>query len=218
MPASKKRVARIMQENGLVGRKWRKFVRTTQADPKAPAAPNILERNFSVDAPNKVWVGDITYIPTREGWLYLAVLIDLFSRAVVGWKLSGSLEATIVVAALQQALTRRRPQEGLMVHVDRGSQYTSDDHLELINRYGIVLSMSRKGDCWDNAVSESFFSTLKMELDLVHQSAPSRANARDLVGAYIEGYYNRRRPHSTIGYMSPLDCEHNFASASKLAA
>jgi putative transposase len=217
-PASKKRVARIMRENGLVARKQRRFVQTTQADEKAPKAPNILDRNFTADAPNRAWVGDITYIPTREGWLYLAVLIDLFSRAVVGWKLSDSLEANIVVATLQQAVTRRRPQAGALVHVDRGSQYTSVDHVAAIERHDMVLSMSRKGNCWDNAVAESFFSTLKMELGLVHDSAVSRAVARQAIGAYIEGYYNRKRPHSTIGNMSPLDYEHNFRSASGLAA
>jgi putative transposase len=217
-PASKKRVARIMRENGLVARQKRRFVQTTVADEKAPKAPNILDRNFTAVAPNRAWVGDITYIPTREGWLYLAVLIDLFSRAVVGWKLSESLEATIVVDTLQQAVTRRQPQADVLVHVDRGSQYTSVDHVAAIERHGMVLSMSRKGNCWDNAVAESFFSTLKMELGLVHDSAASRAEARHAIGVYIERYYNRKRPHSTIGNMSPLGYEHNFRSASELAA
>ena len=154
----------------------------------------------------------------KARYYYLAVLLDLFSRAVVGWKLSNSLQAAIVVATLQQAITRRRPQEGLIVHVDRGSQYTSADHIELIEEHGLRLSMSRKGNCWDNAVAESFFSTLKIELDLVHESAPSRAAAYAAIAPYIELYYNRRRPHSTIGNMSPLDYEHLFKSALELAA
>jgi len=213
---SKKRVARLMRQEGLVARPKRKFVKTTIADEEAKKAPNLLNRNFSVDAPNRVWVGDITYIPTREGWLYLAFLADLFSRAVVGWKVSDSLDASLVVDTLAQAITRRRPPQGLIVHHDRGSQYTSTNYIALIQRHGLVLSMSRKGDCWDNAVAESFFSTLKIELDLIHKSAPTKAAAYAAIKAYIEPYYNRRRPHSTVDYMSPLDYEYNFMSALEL--
>jgi len=215
---SKKRVARLMRENGLVARRKRKFVRTTIADEGAPQAPNMLARNFTVDGPNKVWVGDITYIPTRQGWLYLAFLVDLFSRAVIAWKTSRSLDASLVVDTLQQAIVRRRPQGEVIVHHDRGAQYTSAAHVSLICKHGFLQSMSRKGDCWDNAVAESFISSLKTELGLIHHSAPSHMAARATVAVYIEQYYNRRRPHSTIGYMSPLDYEHVFRSALGMAA
>jgi transposase InsO family protein len=215
---SKKRVARLMRENDLYARRKRKFVRTTAPDPSAAKAPNLLARNFSAPAPNTVWVGDITYIPTVAGWLYLAFLLDLCSRAVVGWRLSESLDASLAVGALEQAVARREPEPGLLVHSDQGCQYTSEAHVDFIKERGFVQSMSRKGNCWDNAVAESFISSLKIELDLIARSAPSKEAAKAMINDYIEHYYNRRRPHSSIGLMTPLDYEYTLSSGLEIAA
>lgn len=162
-----------------------------------------LERKFTVDTPDTVYVGDITYIPTREGWLYLAVVIDLFSRAVVGWAMSSRMTADLVNNALLMAIWKRKPDKGLIAHSDRGSQYASDTHRQIQIDHGIKASMSKKGDCWDNAVAESFFHTLKTEL-IYHIDFETRAEARTSIFEYIEVFYNRQRLHSANGYEAPM--------------
>jgi transposase InsO family protein len=206
-----------MRQNGLVARRRKRFVVTTQSDPEKQPAPNILERKFEQTAPNKAWGGDITFIPTKEGWLYLAVLIDLFSRRVVGWHAAHHMDASLVTKALCKALAVRQPPKGLIGHSDRGSQYTSDEHLSLAKSHGIKLSMSRKGNCWDNAVVESFFSSLKIELDLIHGRFASRAEAMREITEYIDVFYNYERIHSSLDYVSPVQYERDAQSA-KLAA
>lgn len=203
---SRKRIARLMREAGLRSKTVKKFKATTQSKHSLPVADNLLERNFTTLAPNKVWVSDITYIWTREGWQYLCVVIDLFNRQVVGWSLGWRLTAELAVDALMKAVIRRRPPEGLMFHSDRGVQYASKAFRRVLKHYGMVQSMSRKGDCWDNAVAESFFGTLKQEL-VYHESYRTRAEARLSVFEYIEGWYNRRRRHSALGGISPIQFE-----------
>ncbi len=199
------RVARLMRREGLRARGRKRFVRTTQRGDAAPA-PNLLARDFSAASPNKVWVADITYVPTREGWLFLAVVLDLFSRRIVGWATSHRIDTELVFKALRMALAHRRPEPGLIHHSDRGLQYTCRAHRAVLAAHSIVASMSRKGDCWDNAVAESFFSTLKIEL--VHSSNfASRAAAQKAIGTYIDDFYNCRRRHSSIGYISPVEYE-----------
>jgi transposase InsO family protein len=179
-PVAKKRVARLMREDGLVGRRPRRFVRTTQSRPGDPIAPNVLDRQFGVadrTRPNRVWVSDITYVPTREGWLFLAIVLELASRRVVGWAMRETLEEDLALAALQMALADRRPGPGLLHHSDRGSQYTGGAYRGVLAAHGLVASMSKKGDCWDNAVAESFFATLEVEL-LLDTDWPTRAAAR----------------------------------------
>ena len=208
---SKGRVERLMSANGIRAKQKRRFVATTDSKHDLPVAPNILNREFAVDEPNKVWVSDITYIPTDEGWLYLAGVLDLCSRTAVGWSMSESLERTLVVDALQMAYQRRRPAEGLIHHSDRGSQYASDDYRKLLQDYGMQMSMSRKGDCWDNAPMESFFGTLKKEL-VHHQKYRTQDEARRDIFDYIEIFYNRERLHSSLGYRSPADYEEQIAA------
>lgn len=206
----RKRVARLMREEGLEGQRKRRFRVTTDSRHSLPVAPNHLNRDFSVSGPNKVWVTDITYIWTREGWMYLAAILDLFSRRVVGWSMDSYLERKLALDALFMALKTRRPEPGLIHHSDRGIQYASTDYQSQLRERGIVCSMSRKGDCWDNAVAESFFSTLKAEL--VHRTDyVSRSQARASVFEYIEGFYNGRRRHSALGYLSPVEHEHAAA-------
>lgn len=196
------RVARLMKQAGLAGRpKGRKHRHGTAAQTQAPA-PNLLARDFRVEAPNRVWAADLTYIPTAEGWLYLAVVLDLFSRRVVGYAMGETMEAALAAAALQEALHRRRPPAGLLHHSDRGSQFTSTLYQNLLQQHGLRCSMSGKGDCWDNAVVESFFSTLKREL-LPERPFPTRAYARRQIETFIHLWYNHRRLHSTLGYHSP---------------
>jgi putative transposase len=173
-------------------------------------APNVLGRRFQAQRPNEVWVSDITYIRTREGWLFLAVVLDLFSRRVVGWAMESHMQTSLVLQALQMALGRRRPAPGMLFHSDRGSQYASDLHQRLLEQHGIVVSMSRKGDCWDNAVAESFFGTLKVEL-IYRSSWPSRRAAKEAVGEFIECFYNSKRLHSSLGYLSPNEFERCYA-------
>jgi len=200
------RVARMMREQGLQARKTRRFQTTTDSNHGLPVAANVLDRQFTVDAPNVAWVSDITYLWTREGWLYLAVILDLFSRRVVGWTLSDQIDRRLVLDALAMALRNRRPGPGLLFHSDRGSQYASDDVQACLKAHGIVGSMSRKGNCWDNAVAESFFSTLKMEL--VHDADwRTHAQAMAAVAEYIEIFYNTQRRHSALGYLSPMAFE-----------
>ncbi|MGH7535451.1 MAG: IS3 family transposase [Gemmatimonadales bacterium] len=208
-PVAKKRVARLMREDGLVGRRPRRFVRTTDSRHADPIAPNVLARQFGVDVvpgPNRVWVSDITYIPTREGWLFLAIVLELASRRVVGWALRATLDADLAVAALRMALADRQPGPGLLHHSDRGSQYTGALYQALLAAHGIVASMSHKGECWDNAVAESFFATL--EVELIQDAAwPTRAAAQQAIFEYLETWYNRERRHSSLGYRSPVAYE-----------
>jgi len=203
---SKKRVARLMRENGLKGRPRRRFRRTTDSNHRHAIAPNLLERNFQTKAPDQAWVGDITYVWTTEGWAYLAVLLDLFSRRIVGWAFRASLNRELALTALRKALANRRPEPGLVHHTDRGCQYASDEYRRLLARHGLKCSMSRVGDCWDNAVAESFFATIKKEL--VHGCAfATRTEAYDAIRDYIDNYYNCERRHSAVGHVSPISFE-----------
>jgi transposase InsO family protein len=209
LPTSKKRVARLMRQEGLVARpKRRARVVTTTSDHADPIAPNLLGRQFDVTgiAINRIWVGDITYIPTREGHLYLATVLDLGSRRCVGWALRDSMEVELVMIALRMARETRRPAPGLIFHSDRGSQYASSEYRTELAAHGMLASMSAKGDCYDNAVAESFFATLEFELVMKHDWH-TRAEARRAICRYIEGWYNRRRRHSTLGYISPAAYE-----------
>lgn len=203
---SRHRIGRLMKANSLVSKHKKKFRVTTNSDSKLPVADNLLDRNFEVEAPNQVYVGDITYIWTQEGWLYLAVMIDLYSRAVVGWSLSKRLKAALATSALEMAMQRRLPESGLMVHHDRGSQYAGHEYQQLLEQNGFVCSMSRKGNCWDNAVAESFFKTLKQEL-VNHCRFMSRGEAEVEIFDYIEVFYNKERRHSNNGYLSPQKFE-----------
>ncbi len=184
----------------------RKFRTTTQSKRPHPVAENILNRDFHAFAPNQKWVTDITYLPCTDGWLYLATVLDLYSRRIVGWARHERLETLVVVQALQMALYRRRPGAGLLHHSDRGSQYASAAYRQALHRLEAVQSMSRKGDCWDNSVQESFFATLKTELD-IGRARRNRAQARTEVFEWIEVFYNRQRRHSSLGYRSPVAFE-----------
>lgn len=211
----KHRVARLMRENGVRARIRRRFRRTTDSGHKHPIAPNLLARQFTTSAPNQAWVGDITYVWTAEGWAYLAVLLDLYSRRVVGWALRKSLNRDLAVSTLEHALASRRPPPGLVHHTDRGCQYASGDYRRLLAKHGATCSMSAAGECWDNAVAESFFATLKKEL--VHGCAfETRSEAYDAISDYIENYYNAKRRHSAAGNQSPINFE--LANTDQLAA
>ena len=199
---SRKRAARLLRERGLSGQSKRKWRHPSSGATNAPTMPNILDRGFTVAAPNRVWVSDITYVWTWEGWLYLSVVVDLFARRVVGWSMQSHMRTDIVVDALTMAVGQRMPAPGLLSHSDRGSQYTSDGYQVALRSHGIECSMSRKGNCWDNAVVESFFGTLKNEL-LYRRSWASRAEAMSAIHEYIEVFYNRQRRHSTLDYKSP---------------
>jgi len=199
---SRKRVARLMRVHGLAARRRRRFCVTTQSRHPFPIAPNVLARQFDRAHPDQAWVTDITYIPTGEGWLYLAVILDLCSRFAVGWAMSTRITDDLTLDALAMALGRRHPPQGLLHHSDRGSQYASGDYQRALGAHGIVCSMSRRGDCWDNAVAESFFATLKVEL--VHDATwATRAVARTDLFDYLELFYNGQRGHSALGYLSP---------------
>jgi putative transposase len=200
------RIARLMRQAQLCARPRAARGRATHHDPTASArvAPNVLNREFTASAVNVKWVADVTYIPTRQGWLYLAVVLDLFSRLVVGWAMAETDDAHLVKEALHMALKRRQPQADLLHHSDQGSEYTSDAYLALLKSWGIQVSMSRTGNCYDNAVMESFFSTLKRECPMHFET---RQQARSAIFDYIEGFYNRVRRHSTLGYLSPVDFE-----------
>jgi len=203
---SRNRVARRMRLMGLRACAKRRFKVTTNSRHKYPVAANLLQRDFTTDRPNRVWVSDITYVRTREGWLYLTVFIDLFSRSVVGWSISASLGHKMVLKALNRAILRRRPPKGLIIHSDRGVQYACSGFTEALEHHGFVQSMSRKGDCWDNAVAESFFKTIKTEL--VYQNTfITRDQAKKEIFEYIESYYNGIRRHSTLGYKTPIQYE-----------
>jgi putative transposase len=196
-------VAKLMKDNGIRSKTRRRFkVQTTDSNHNYAVAPNRLDRQFTQARPDRVWVSDITYVPTDEGWLYLAAVLDLCSRKVVGWSMAEHLEASLVIEALEMALARRSPQPGLLVHSDRGVQYACDAFQGLLSRHRMSCSMSRKGNCYDNAVNESFFGTLKTEL-IHHEHYVTRAQARASIFEYVEVFYNRRRLHSSIGYQSP---------------
>ncbi len=203
---SRKRVERLMRENGIVARRKRRFRVTTESGHTLPVARNILARRFSADELDSAWVGDITYVWTAQGWLYLAVLIDLCSRRVVGWSLRPNLSGELATEALNMALARRQPPRGLVHHTDRGCQYAAHDYRKVLTKNGIVCSMSRRANCWDNAVAESFFATLKTEL--THEwDFGSHSEARRVIADYIESFYNAERRHSALGYVSPLAFE-----------
>jgi len=201
---SRKRVARLMRQEGLHARRRRRFRVTTRSEPKRPVAPNLLNRRFTVSAPNTVWMGDLSYLWTLEGWLYLAVLMDLCSRMIVGWAVSDRMEDELTLDVLNRAIEQRQPGRGVMHHADRGSQYTSSEYLDKLQEHGFKVSMSRKGDCWDAAPMESFFSRLKEELG---DCFLSRAAARGELFQYIEVFYNRQRLHSSLDYMTPAQFE-----------
>lgn len=204
---ARKRIARIMQANGIVAEYRRRFVVTTDSKHDLPVADNLLDQKFDTPAANTRWAGDITYLWTSEGWLYLAIILDLFSRRVVGWSMKSTIERSLVIDALVAALRCRRPgNSGLICHSDRGSQYASDDYQKVLREAGIACSMSRKGNCWDNAPVESFFASLKRELIYRNRFA-TREEARTAVFKWIEAWYNRRRRHSALGYMSPEQFE-----------
>jgi putative transposase len=215
LPVSPKRVARLMREDGLVARPCKRSrVATTDSNHDHPIAPNMLNREFDVTGVgiNRVWVADITYIPTREGMLYLATVLDLGSRRCVGWAMRDTLEVDLALSALRMAQTARVPGLGLIHHSDRGSQYTAGDYRTELTAHGMIASMSGKGDCYDNAVAESFFSTLEFELQMKHDWH-TREEARRAIFRYIETWYNRKRRHSTLGYISPAEYEQQLQMA-----
>jgi putative transposase len=200
------RVARIMRENGLWARTKRRFVITTRSKDGEVVAENLLDRRFETSASNRVWVSDITYVATAEGWMYLCIVLDLYSRRLVGWSMSCTLETELVLAALAMAMMRRRPPRGLIFHSDRGVQYTSLQFRTIAEGHGILLSMSRKGDCWDNACAETFFKTLRAEL-IQRKIYRSREEAKRAIFEYVEVFYNRVRLHSYLGYRTPTEFE-----------
>jgi putative transposase len=199
-------VARLMHQAGIRAKTARKFRHTTDSNHSRPVADNVLDRQFDPSAPNEAWVADITYVPTREGWLYLAVVEDLFSRRVVGWSMDSTMTSRLVVDALEMAVQRRLPGAELVAHSDRGSQYASEHYQRLLAQHGITCSMSDVGQCWDNAPMESFFASLKKEL-CHHEDYATREQARASIFEYIEVFYNRQRRHSTLGYVSPAEYE-----------
>lgn len=208
---SRKRIARLMRSQALCARPRSRFKKTTIVDPSAPPAPNLLDRQFHQDSPNTAWVSDITYIWTLEGWLYLTAFLDLFSRIIAGWDVSDIPDAAMCIRAFEKALVRRNPPPGLLVHSDRGCQYTSVAFQASVVRAGGIQSMSRQGNCWDNAPMESFWSSLKAELE---QSVPAtRAEARRRIFEFIEAFYNPSRLHSSLGYLSPVQFEKQAAAA-----
>ncbi|MCC6965260.1 MAG: IS3 family transposase [Nitrospira sp.] len=206
------RVARLMRQDGIRAKTVKKWRATTQSQHRFPVAANTLDRQFTVEAPNRVWAGDLTYVWTTEGWLYLAVLLDLYSRAVVGWAMGPRVTGDLTEQALRMALTTRQPQAGLLHHSDRGSQYAARPYQQVLTTHGITASMSRKGNCWDNACVESFFGTLKREL-VYHRRYATREEATQDIFEYIEVFYNRKRRHSTLGYDSPAEFEARTAVA-----
>lgn len=202
----KKRVERLMRENGIQGRSKRRYKHTTDSKHDGPISPNTLARKFSTAEPNRAWVTDVTAIATGEGWLYLAPMLDLHSRRVVAWATSESNDTALALDVLRKALRVRRPQQGLLHHSDRGSPYASDAYRTELQANNVCGSMSRKGNCWDNAVAESFFATLRAEL-VDHERYPTRAAAIRSIGDYIDNFYNVERRHSYLGYLSPLEFE-----------
>ncbi len=212
MALGRKRVERLMKSAGIAVRPLRRFVTTTDSDHDQPIAPNLLEQDFTAAAPNQRWVTDITYIPTDEGWLFLAAIMDLHSRRIVGWAMQSTMHRSLVLKALDMAVTDRRPSPGLIHHSDRGSQYASEDYRNALDAHGLIASMSRRACCYDNAAMESFWHTLKNELTHRHHYQ-TRAEAQQSIFTYIEVFYNRVRRHSTIGYLSPVDFENRRPKA-----
>jgi len=204
-------IARIMSKYGITPTVRRKFKVTTDSSHTKNIAPNLLDRNFRTDNKNQVWVGDITYIWTQEGWLYLSTVIDLYSRKIVGWSIDKRMTKKLVISSLEAAIMQRKPKKGLLFHSDRGSQYGSDDFIRTLHNAGAKPSMSRKGNCWDNAVAESFFSTIKREL-IFRRLFQTRSEAELSIFDYIEVFYNRVRRHSTIGSVSPENFENRIVS------
>jgi putative transposase len=204
-----KRVARLMRQGGIKGKQRRRFRVTTDSSHAHPVPPNVLNRQFSpepTEGLNRVWVSDITYVWTNEGWLYLSAILDLCSRSVVGWSMRHTMEKSLTLSALEMALARRRPPPGVLHHSDRGAQYASADYRSMLEQHGMECSMSRKGDCWDNAVAESFFATIKREL-IDGSCWRTRDEARAAIFEYIEAWYNRERRHSSLSYVSPAEYE-----------
>lgn len=206
---NKKRVERLMRINGIKAKTKRKYKATTDSNHRHKVAENLLDQNFQVEEANKVWVSDITYIGTEEGWLYLAIIMDLYSRKIVGWGMSDRLTNDLIEAALNQAIMRRNPQPGLIFHSDRGSQYSSDKVGKILRKNNFLQSMSGKGNCYDNAVAESFFHTLKAEL-VSFERYQTRSAARSSIFEYIEVFYNNTRRHSTLNYYSPMEYENKL--------
>jgi len=208
------RVARLMRENGLKALQKRRYKKTTDSDHGGPVAPNLLDQDFAAAAPNEKWGVDISYVWTAEGWLYLAIVLDFYSRRIVGWAMSDRMKKDLALTALRRAIAIRRPPAGLLHHSDRGSQYCSADYQSLLTSYGLIPSMSGKGNCYDNAMVETLFKTLKS--DLVWRTVfNTRRDAQTKIAHYIEGFYNPRRRHSALGYRSPIQFE---KQALKLAA
>jgi len=205
-PCSRKRTARIMRENGIRARQKRKFKVTTDSKHSLPVAPNLVNRGFFVEAPNRVWVSDITYVWTMEGWLYLCIVLDLCSRMVVGWSMDTHMGADLVKSALLMGVLHRNPPQGLIFHSDRGVQYASEAFRDKLEDNKMIQSMSRKGNCWDNACAESFFATLKTE-EVFQQSYVTRDEAQKRIFEYIAVFYNRYRKHSFLDYLSPEEFE-----------
>ncbi len=217
IPAGKERVRKLMQAHGIRARHKRKYKATTDSKHNLPVAPNLLNQNFETSRPDQVWNADITFIPTGEGWLYLAAVLDLHTRMIVGWAMGSTMTRQLVIDALRMAWFRRRPRAGLIHHSDRGSQYASHDYQQLLKDCGTQPSMSRQGNCWDNAPMESFFNSLKNEC--THQARyATRAQARQETFEYIESFYNRRRRHSALGYQSPAAYYAAWLAQQKLAA
>ncbi len=213
---SRKRVARIMREKGLKARQKRRFKVTTDSRHDYPLSPNLVERNFLVSKPNLIWVSDITYIDTQEGWLYLCIILDLFSRIIAGWAMESHMRAELAIAALSMAVVHRNPPEKLIFHSDRGIQYASESFRERLGEFKMLQSMSRKGDCWDNACAESFFATLKNE-EVFHRKYNTREEARRSIFECIEVFYNRRRSHSYLDFLSPEEYELHMSLAQNIA-
>ena len=204
--AGRRRIARLMREDGLKGRQPRRYLCTTDSHHGFAVAPNLLERDFAAIRPNEKWVADISYIWTAEGWLYLAAIVDLYARRVVGWSTSDRLHRDLALRALNMALIRRRPPRGLIHHSDRGSHYASWEYQKALKDHGALISMSGKGNCYDNAAMESFFKTIKSEL-VWRTRFLSRRQANDMIEKYIKGFYSPHRRHSTLGYLSPVQFE-----------
>lgn len=215
-PISRQKARKLMNEAGVWVKYRKKYKVTTDSNHNKPLFDNLVKRQFDVERPNQVFVGDITYIATREGWLYLAVVIDLYSRKVVGWSMSSRMKAQLVFDALRMAIWQRKPNTGLIVHTDRGSQYASHQYRDLLAAHGIKGSMSRKGDCWDNAVAESFFGSLKQER-VQWQNYQTRYEAQQNILNYISMFYNSRRLHSYLGYQSPNQYEQELVKLEKVA-
>ncbi len=215
---SRRRIGAIMRDLGLVAKTKKRYkINTTNSNHNLPIAPNLLERDFYASSPDEKYVGDITYIPTNEGWLYLATVIDLYSRRIVGWSMDDTMKVSLVNDALNMALISRKPSKGLIWHTDRGSQYASYAHKDLLKQHGIKQSMSRKGNCWDNAVAESFFHTLKTEL-IYHEIYETKAQANQSIFEWIEVYYNRQRMHSSNNNLSPVEFEEKMMLQVETAA